>query len=105
MSGFEQPAELDPCSRLLLRIQQGDEQAFRQLYADFGSTLLLSLLRILPDQANAERALHAVFLDVWLQARTFDPDLSRGGAWLLQRARRHLDVCTRGQAAPLASAD
>lgn len=74
--------ETDLCGTLLLEIQRGQEQAFHRLYENCSDTLLLVLLRRHPNRARAERALHQLFTQVWVQCHLYDPDQGSGMSWL-----------------------
>ncbi len=77
---------------LLGRVAAGDRDAFARLF-DRHAGLALSLLsRILGDRGSAEEVLQETFLQVWQQARRYQPGLARPRAWILMMARsRALD--------------
>lgn len=78
----------DPCGDLLLRIQQGDERAFEQLYRDQGSILLATALRVLRNRSLAEEVLQEIFTEVWINAKSYRPNAGSGRAWLTTMCRR-----------------
>ncbi len=79
--GITDPAQ-DPCAQLIRKIQQGDADAFRDLYHRYGRTLLLLLLRRTPDQATAEKALEHLFTQIWNRSVSLDSSADSGRAWL-----------------------
>ncbi|MBL4917318.1 sigma-70 family RNA polymerase sigma factor [Szabonella alba] len=79
----------DPIASLLLRIQNKDRAAFREIYPASSAKLMGVLLRILGERAEAEDALQEVFTRVWLRADRFDPSRGRGMTWLISVARNH----------------
>jgi RNA polymerase sigma-70 factor (ECF subfamily) len=71
----------------LLAVARGDESAFARVYDRYAPILLGLLLRILRSRAEAEDVLQEVFLQVWQQARSFDPARGRAFTWLVTLAR------------------
>jgi len=96
----------DPIADLLLRIQNQDRAAFREIYPATSAKLMGVLLRILGERAEAEDAVQEVFTRVWLRAGRFDPSKGRGMTWLISVARNHaIDrLRARASAASTASA-
>jgi len=72
---------------LLRRVAEGDERAFAFLYDRYSGILFGLLLRILHSRSEAEDTLQEVFLQVWQQARAFDPARGRAFTWLVTLAR------------------
>jgi RNA polymerase sigma-70 factor (ECF subfamily) len=72
---------------LLRAVARGDEAAFARVYDRYGAILLGLMLRILRSRPEAEDVLQEVFLQVWQQARTFDPARGRAFTWLATLAR------------------
>jgi RNA polymerase sigma-70 factor, ECF subfamily len=71
---------------LIRRIAAGDQLAMRTLFARHRIPLYRWLLRIVRDETTAEDLLSDVFLDVWLQAASFQGRASVS-TWLLAIAR------------------
>jgi len=80
--------ESDAQDAALLRgVARGDERAFADLYDRYSSILFGLLLRILHSRAEAEDVLQEVCLQVWQQARAFDPARGRPFTWLVTLTR------------------
>ncbi|MDT7809378.1 MAG: polymerase sigma-70 factor, subfamily [Acidobacteriota bacterium] len=74
-------------AELLRAVARGDESAFAQVYDRYSPILLGLLLRILRSRPEAEDVLQEVCLQVWQQARSFDPARGRAFTWLVTLAR------------------
>ena len=72
---------------MLRAVARGDEAAFARVYDRYSPILLGLLLRILRSRAEAEDVLQEVFLQVWQQARSFDPARGRPFTWLVTLSR------------------
>jgi RNA polymerase sigma-70 factor (ECF subfamily) len=80
--------EQDEFDATLLRaVARGDEAAFARVYDRYAPILLGLMLRILRSRPEAEDVLQEVFLQVWQQARSFDPARGRAFTWLATLAR------------------
>ena len=77
--------ELD--QQLLVKIQAGDKLALAQLYDRHADLMLGLAYRILQQRDDAEDLLHDVFLEVWQQAKQYDPERGSVSTWLLLRLR------------------
>ena len=74
-------------AELLRAVARGDEAAFARVYDRYSAILLGLMLRILRSRPEAEDVLQEVFLQVWQQARAFDPARGRAFTWLATLAR------------------
>jgi len=74
-------------AELLRAVARGDEAAFARVYDRYAPILLGLMLRILRSRPEAEDVLQEVFLQVWQQARSFDPARGRAFTWLATLAR------------------
>lgn len=84
---------------LLLRVAQGDQRAFSDLYDHTASRVLGLIRRVLIDAAQSEEVAQEVFLEAWQSARRFDPNKGRALTWLLTMAhRRAIDRIRASQA-------
>jgi RNA polymerase sigma factor (sigma-70 family) len=84
----------------LARIASGDRAALQMLYRDTSAKLFGVCLRILQDKSEAEDVIQEVYLKVWRQAGTFDPDRASPITWLVAIARnRSIDRLRAGATA------
>lgn len=72
---------------LVAAVARGDRAALGALYDRHASLLLAFALRLCGDRATAEAVLHDLFVEVWHDARTFDPGRTSVRAWLTARLR------------------
>ncbi|MFJ3385621.1 MULTISPECIES: sigma-70 family RNA polymerase sigma factor [unclassified Curtobacterium] len=82
-----EPAPASPDS-LLLRVAQGDQQAFSELYDELSGRVLGLITRLLKDRAQSEEVAQEVFLEVWQQAAKFDTARGSAASWVLTMAHR-----------------
>lgn len=81
--------------KLIAQAAAGDVRAFEQIY-DCTARWLLSLVRRLVDDGQAEDVLAEVYLQVWKTLRTYDADRAAPRVWLAVIARtRALDHLRR----------
>lgn len=90
---------VDPSTELLLRIADGDQDAFAKLYDMLAPRAHGLIRRVLVDRAQSEEVLQEVFLEVWQSASRFAPNKGRGRTWVLTMAhRRAIDRVRAAQA-------
>ncbi|HEX4494222.1 MAG TPA: sigma-70 family RNA polymerase sigma factor [Thermoanaerobaculia bacterium] len=95
--GFE--ASTDREQQLMGQVADGDREAFAELFDRVAPTILGVLVRLLGQRTLAEEALQETFLQGWLQALHYRPELGSPRAWLLNIARsRGLDCLRRERA-------
>ena len=81
---------------LLQRCAAGDGAAFRALYDRWSARLHGIALRITRQPSLAADATHDAFVQVWEQARRFDPGRGSAEAWMIGLVRyRSLDIVRR----------
>ena len=85
IAGEPGPEILD--AELLRRVSRRDRQAFSVLYDRFSTTLFSVTVAILKNESEAEEVLQDVFVNIWKQAGTFDPNLGRALGWAVALAR------------------
>ncbi len=73
--------------RLLRRFSEGDGDAVRELYNEFGRAVFTVAYRSLGDRSLAEEAVQQTFLQAWRAAGRFDPSRDPR-PWLYAIARR-----------------
>lgn len=71
---------------LMLRIQNGDEQALGTLFERYANIVLAIGLKVLRDRSEAEELVQDVFFQVYKKSHLFDPKRGTARAWLLQTA-------------------
>lgn len=89
----------DPDVHLLRKIAAGCGESLAAFYDRHASIVLGLLCRMLGDRSAAEEVLQEVFLQVWREARRYDPDRSSPRGWLLLLARSRALDRHRGTAA------
>jgi len=96
VSATAQFTQADDTQALLHRCASGDQAAFRLLYDRWGSRLYGIALRITRQAVLAADATQEAFVQIWQQARRFDPDRGGSEAWLISIVRyRALDIVRR----------
>lgn len=63
---------------LLLKLKDGDEVAFNQLYHLYARRLASKLIYLLKSEELAQDVLQDVFMKIWLNRETIEPELSFG---------------------------
>ncbi|MBE7417051.1 MAG: sigma-70 family RNA polymerase sigma factor [Ideonella sp.] len=86
----------DHVLRLLGRIEQRDEGAFRELYCAFSRKLYAYVLRQLSDDAQAEEIVSDTLYEVWKAPAKFRGD-SQFSTWLIGIARNKVLMHWRGR--------
>lgn len=73
--------------RTLRRFSEGDRDAVREVYREYGRAVFTVALGALGDRGLAEEAVQQTFLQAWRAAGRFDPERDPG-PWLYAIARR-----------------
>lgn len=73
---------------LLVRVQNGDREAFSSLYDVTASQVLGLAVQVLHDRAQAEEITQEVFLELWQQSKSFDPAKGSAKAWIFRLTRQ-----------------
>jgi RNA polymerase sigma-70 factor (ECF subfamily) len=89
----------DPDLHSLRKIAAGCGASLAAFYDRHASVAMGLLCRILGDRNEAEEVLQEVFLQVWREARRYDPNRSSPRGWLLLIARSRALDRLRGTAA------
>lgn len=71
---------------LMVRIQNGDEQALGLLFERYANVVLGIGLKILRDRQEAEELVQDVFFQIYRKSHLFDPRRGATRSWLLQTA-------------------
>ncbi len=81
---------------LVARCAAGDDRALAGLYDAFGRAAYGLALRVVRDAAFAEDVVQEAFLDVWRNARSYDPSRAKVSSWLFTFVhRRAIDLIRR----------
>ncbi|MFO7690075.1 MAG: sigma-70 family RNA polymerase sigma factor [Cryobacterium sp.] len=94
-----EPAAPPTQEELLIRVADGDQQAFGELYDQIVPRVLGLVKRVLVDHAQSEEVTQEIFLEIWQTASRFEP--TRGGAstWIMTMShRRAVDRIRSSQA-------
>lgn len=86
----------DEVLRLLARIGQGDEAAFRELYRAFSRRLFAYVIRKLGNEAQAEEIVADTLYEVWKAPERFRGD-SLFSTWLIGIARNKVLMAFRSR--------
>jgi RNA polymerase sigma-70 factor (ECF subfamily) len=86
----------DDVLRLLARVEQADEAAFRELYREFSRKLYAYVLRQLGDPAQAEEIVADTLYEVWRAPTRFRGD-SQFSTWLIGIARNKVLMAFRSR--------
>ena len=70
--------DMDDEKQLVIRLREGDGQAFEALYHRHKRKILYNLLRLLQSHELAEELHQEVFLKIWERRSTIDPEKSFG---------------------------
>lgn len=81
---------------LLVRVGEGDRDAFEALYRRYARPVLGLALRRLGERGRAEDAVQEAFTSIWRSASKYDPARGRGAPWLYAVARNA--IADRGRA-------
>jgi RNA polymerase sigma-70 factor (ECF subfamily) len=74
--------------QLLLRVGEGDLEAFFDLYDRHAGRVLALCRHVLGEAMAAEDATQETFLRIWTRARLFNPSRGKPTTWMLTIARR-----------------
>jgi RNA polymerase sigma-70 factor (ECF subfamily) len=81
-------ATVETTNALLLRVAQGDQRAFGELYDVIAPRMLGLVRHVLKDHAQSEEVVQEVLLEVWQTAPRFDPNKGKAVTWMLTMAHR-----------------
>ena len=77
---------------LLQQVAGGDREAFGRFYDRYATLAFTFALRLLGSPSDAEDLLQEIFLQVWRQAQSYNPERGTPEAWLIMMTRsRALD--------------
>jgi RNA polymerase sigma-70 factor (ECF subfamily) len=73
---------------LLGLVAEGDQAAFGELYDRSSGRVLGLVRRLLKDHAQSEEVTQEIFLEVWQNAKRYDPARGSATTWMLTMAHR-----------------
>jgi RNA polymerase sigma-70 factor (ECF subfamily) len=71
----------------MARVQQGDQQAFAQLYDLHADVVYSTAMKLLASETTATEVMQEVFCKVWSASRQYDPGLGKVVAWIITMTR------------------
>jgi len=74
-------------SELVQLLRQRNRDAFSYLYDNYSPALYTVILSIIPNREQANDILQEVFIKIWRQSESYDPDKGRLYTWMIQIAR------------------
>lgn len=77
------------------QVQNGDQDAFADVYAATSTVVFGMALRVLRNYAQAEEVSQEVYLEAWRTAIRFDPTRGSATTWLTVMAHRRAVDCVR----------
>jgi RNA polymerase sigma-70 factor (ECF subfamily) len=73
---------------LLGQVAEGNQAAFGQLYDQCAGRVLGLVRRLLKDLAQSEEVTQEIFLEVWQNAKRYDPEKGSATTWILTMSHR-----------------
>lgn len=73
--------------QLIAELQTGNEKAFERIYQLYSESTYGIIFSIIKDSAVSEEILQDVFLKIWNNAASYNPDKGRFFTWILNIAR------------------
>ena len=73
---------------LLGKVAEGDQAAFGTLYDQTSNRVLGLVVRLLKDHAQSEEVTQEIFLEVWQNAKRYDPTKGSAVTWILTMSHR-----------------
>lgn len=78
----------DLAADLLIRVADGDQRAFAELYDLLSSRVFALILKVVVNRSQSEEVLQEVFLEIWQSASKFAPNRGQGRSWVFTIAHR-----------------
>ncbi|MFJ4046554.1 ECF RNA polymerase sigma factor SigK [Microbacterium sp. NPDC089987] len=78
----------DLAADLLIRVADGDQRAFAELYDLLSSRVFALILKVVVNRSQSEEVLQEVFLEIWQSASRFAPNRGQGRSWIFTIAHR-----------------
>ncbi|PKI90052.1 RNA polymerase subunit sigma [Actinomycetales bacterium SN12] len=78
----------DLAADLLIRVADGDQRAFAELYDLLSPRVFALILKVVVNRSQSEEVLQEVFLEIWQSASRFAPNRGQGRSWIFTIAHR-----------------
>lgn len=78
----------DLAADLLIRVADGDQRAFAELYDLLSPRVFALILKVVVNRSQSEEVLQEVFLEIWQSASRFAPNKGQGRTWVMTIAHR-----------------
>jgi RNA polymerase sigma-70 factor (ECF subfamily) len=88
---------LDVIDQLVIRLKDGDVEAFQELHRRYAENILGAINIIVQDESIAEEICQDVFVKVWERSKSYNSKKGRFFTWLLNIARNAAIDCTRSK--------
>ncbi len=82
------PTRNEDDRRLLVRVKNGDQAAFAELYDRYSPLVFSLVVRIVKETAEAEDVLQEIFFTIWNKATLFNEEKGSVYTWIVTIARR-----------------
>ena len=82
---------------LIQGLKAGEDQAFADLYDNYGSLIYGVIYRIVKDDADAENVMQDCFVKIWERIKTYDPKKGKLATWLINVSRNAAIDFTRSK--------
>ncbi len=78
----------DLAADLIIRVADGDQRAFAELYDLLSPRVFALILKVVVNRSQSEEVLQEVFLEIWQSASKFAPNRGQGRSWIFTIAHR-----------------
>lgn len=89
----------DPLTTRLLRVRDGDVQAFADVFDEVVARVYGITLRVVGDPHRAEEVAQEALVEVWRNSSRFDPSRGSARSWILTIAHHRAVDCVRASTA------
>ncbi len=75
-------------TEIMIRIQNGDEEALSELYDRYSGVLKSLIMRVIHNEAESEDLLQEIFYEIWKQSPNYAPEKGKPLGWIVTLTRR-----------------
>jgi RNA polymerase sigma-70 factor (ECF subfamily) len=97
--------EIDEHASLIVACAAGRQESLRALYERESGPMIGAAVRIVRRRELAEEVVHDVFVQIWRHAKSFDPALGKGRAWMFTILRNRAISILRNSSRELPTED